>query len=201
MSKLTLIRHGQSEWNELNLFTGWKNPGLTKKGEKEAIDAGILLREKGIKFDIAFTSALKRAQDTLNIILEEIEQTSLKIIKDQSLNERDYGNLSGLNKDEARKKWGEEKVHQWRRSFDVPPPGGESLKNTSERVIPYYERNIVPRINEGLNILVTAHGNSLRSLIMHIDKISPEDIVKLEIGTGVPLIYKTKGSGNIRKVN
>ena len=136
MSKLTLIRHGQSEWNELNLFTGWKNPGLTKKGEKEAIDAGILLREKGIKFDIAFTSALKRAQDTLNIILEEIEQTSLKIIKDQSLNERDYGNLSGLNKDEARKKWGEEKVHQWRRSFDVPPPGGESLKNTSERVIP-----------------------------------------------------------------
>ena len=201
MSKLILIRHGQSEWNELNLFTGWKNPGLTKKGEKEATDAGKLLREKGIIFDIAFTSALKRAQDTLTIILKEIDQTSLKIIKDQSLNERDYGGLSGLNKDEARKKWGEDKVHQWRRSFDIPPPGGESLKNTAERVLPYYERNIVPRINEGLNILITAHGNSLRSLVMHLDKISSEDIVKLEIGTGVPLIYETESSKNIRKVN
>ena len=201
MSKLILIRHGQSEWNELNLFTGWKNPGLTKKGEKEATDAGKLLREKGIIFDIAFTSALKRAQDTLTIILKEIDQTSLKIIKDQSLNERDYGDLSGLNKDEARKKWGEDKVHQWRRSFDIPPPGGESLKNTAERVLPYYERNIAPRINEGLNVLITAHGNSLRSLVMHLDKISSEDIVKLEIGTGVPLIYETESSVNIKRVN
>ena len=201
MSKLILIRHGQSEWNELNLFTGWKNPGLTKKGEKEATDAGKLLREKGIIFDIAFTSALKRAQDTLTIILKEIDQTSLKIIKDQSLNERDYGDLSGLNKDEARKKWGEDKVHQWRRSFDIPPPGGESLRNTADRVMPYYERNIVPRINEGLNILITAHGNSLRSLVMHLDKISSEDIVKLEIGTGVPLIYETESSENIKRVN
>ena len=201
MSKLILIRHGQSEWNELNLFTGWKNPGLTKKGEKEATDAGKLLREKGIIFDIAFTSALKRAQDTLTIILKEIDQTSLKIIKDQSLNERDYGDLSGLNKDEARKKWGEDKVHQWRRSFDIPPPGGESLRNTADRVLPYYERNIVPRINEGLNILITAHGNSLRSLVMHLDNISSEDIVKLEIGTGVPLIYETESSVNIKRVN
>ena len=201
MSKLILIRHGQSEWNELNLFTGWKNPGLTKKGEKEATDAGKLLREKGIIFDIAFTSALKRAQDTLTIILKEIDQTSLKIIKDQSLNERDYGDLSGLNKDEARKKWGKDKVHQWRRSFDIPPPGGESLKNTSERVLPYYERNIVPRINEGLNILITAHGNSLRSLVMHLENISSEDIVKLEIGTGVPLIYETESSENIKREN
>ena len=201
MSKLILIRHGQSEWNELNLFTGWKNPGLTKKGEKEATDAGKLLREKGIIFDIAFTSALKRAQDTLTIILKEIDQTSLKIIKDQSLNERDYGDLSGLNKDEARKKWGEDKVHQWRRSFDIPPPGGESLRNTADRVLPYYESNIVPRINEGLNILITAHGNSLRSLVMHLDNISSEDIVKLEIGTGVPLIYETESSENIKKVN
>ena len=201
MSKLILIRHGQSEWNELNLFTGWKNPGLTKKGEKEATDAGKLLREKEIIFDIAFTSALKRAQDTLTIILKEIDQTSLKIIKDQSLNERDYGDLSGLNKDEARKKWGEDKVHQWRRSFDVPPPGGESLRNTADRVLPYYERNIVPRINEGLNILITAHGNSLRSLVMHLDNISSEDIVKLEIGTGVPLIYETESSENIKRVN
>ena len=201
MSKLILIRHGQSEWNELNLFTGWKNPGLTKKGEKEATDAGKLLREKGIIFDIAFTSALKRAQDTLTIILKEIDQTSLKIIKDQSLNERDYGDLSGLNKDEARKKWGEDKVHQWRRSFDIPPPGGESLRNTADRVLPYYERNIVPRINEGLNILITAHGNSLRSLVMHLDNISSEDIVKLEIGTGVPLIYETESSKNIKRVN
>ena len=201
MSKLILIRHGQSEWNELNLFTGWKNPGLTKKGEKEATDAGKLLREKEIIFDIAFTSALKRAQDTLTIILKEIDQTSLKIIKDQSLNERDYGDLSGLNKDEARKKWGEDKVHQWRRSFDIPPPGGESLKNTAERVLPYYESNIVPRINEGLNILIAAHGNSLRSLVMHLDNISTEDIVKLEIGTGVPLIYETESSENIKRVN
>ena len=201
MSKLILIRHGQSEWNELNLFTGWKNPGLTKKGEKEATDAGKLLREKGIIFDIAFTSALKRAQDTLTIILKEIDQTSLKIIKDQSLNERDYGDLSGLNKDEARKKWGEDKVHQWRRSFDVPPPGGESLRNTADRVLPYYESNIVPRINEGLNILITAHGNSLRSLVMHLDNISSEDIVKLEIGTGVPLIYEAESSENIKRVN
>ena len=201
MSKLILIRHGQSEWNELNLFTGWKNPGLTKKGEKEATDAGKLLREKEIIFDIAFTSALKRAQDTLTIILKEIDQTSLKIIKDQSLNERDYGDLSGLNKDEARKKWGEDKVHQWRRSFDVPPPGGESLRNTADRVLPYYESNIVPRINEGLNILITAHGNSLRSLVMHLDNISSEDIVKLEIGTGVPLIYETESSVNIKRVN
>ena len=201
MSKLILIRHGQSEWNELNLFTGWKNPGLTKKGEKEATDAGKLLREKGIIFDIAFTSALKRAQDTLTIILKEIDQTSLKIIKDQSLNERDYGDLSGLNKDEARKKWGEDKVHQWRRSFDIPPPRGESLRNTADRVLPYYESNIVPRINEGLNILITAHGNSLRSLVMHLDNISSEDIVKLEIGTGVPLIYETESSENIKRVN
>ena len=201
MSKLILIRHGQSEWNELNLFTGWKNPGLTKKGEKEATDAGKLLREKEIIFDIAFTSALKRAQDTLTIILKEIDQTSLKIIKDQSLNERDYGDLSGLNKDEARKKWGEDKVHQWRRSFDIPPPRGESLRNTADRVLPYYESNIVPRINEGLNILITAHGNSLRSLVMHLDNISSEDIVKLEIGTGVPLIYETESSKNIKRVN
>ena len=201
MSKLILIRHGQSEWNELNLFTGWKNPGLTKKGEKEATDAGKLLREKGIIFDIAFTSALKRAQDTLTIILKEIDQTSLKIIKHQSLNERDYGDLSGLNKDDARKKWGEDKVHQWRRSFDIPPPGGESLRNTADRVLPYYESNIVPRINEGLNILITAHGNSLRSLVMHLENISSEDIVKLEIGTGVPLIYETKSSENIKRVN
>jgi phosphoglycerate mutase, BPG-dependent, family 1 len=172
MYKLILIRHGQSEWNELNLFTGWKNPGLTKKGEKEATDAGKLLREKGIIFDIAFTSALKRAQDTLTIIIKEIDQTSLKIIKDQSLNERDYGDLFGLNKDEARKKWGEDKVHQWRRSFDIPPPGGESLRNTADRVLPYYESNIVPRINEGLNILITAHGNSIRSLVMHLENIS-----------------------------
>ena len=201
MSKLILIRHGQSEWNELNLFTGWKNPGLTKKGEKEATDAGKLLREKGIIFDIAFTSALKRAQDTLTIILKEIDQTSLKIIKDQSLNERDYGDLSGLNKDEARKKWGEDKVHQWRRSFDIPPPGGESLRNTADRVLPYYESNIVPRINEGLNILITAHGNSLRSLVMHLDNIRSEDIVKLEFGTVVPLIYEAESSENIKRVN
>lgn len=199
MNKLVLVRHGQSEWNSLNLFTGWKNPDLTKRGIEEAKSAGILLKTKKINFDVAFTSALIRAQRTLEIILEELNQESLKTVKDFLLNERNYGDLAGLNKDEARKKWGKDQVHKWRRSFDIPPPGGESLKDTADRVIPYYEENILPEIQKGSNVLIAAHGNSLRSLVMNIENISSEDIVKLEIGTGVPLIYEVDEKGKVTR--
>ena len=189
-SYLVLVRHGQSEWNEKNLFTGWKDPKLTPRGVDEAIKAGKELKEAGYSFDKMFTSDLFRAQDTGRIILEQMDIPSIEVIKDVSLNERNYGDLAGLNKDEARKKWGEDQVHIWRRSFDVPPPGGESLKDTAERVLPYYKENIIPELIEGLNILVAAHGNSLRALVMELEEISSEEIVELEISTGVPLIYK-----------
>ena len=189
-SKLVLVRHGQSEWNAKNLFTGWKDPKLTDLGIQEAIKAGELLKTRNVKFDLMFTSDLFRAQETGRLILEQINQKDIEIIQDQSLNERNYGDLAGLNKDEAREKWGEEQVHIWRRSFDVPPPGGESLKNTAERVLPYFEREIMPKVEKGLNILVAAHGNSLRSLVMHLENISSEEIVKLEIATGDPLTYE-----------
>tara|TARA_B100001758_G_scaffold84826_1_gene72158 strand:+ start:295 stop:903 length:609 start_codon:yes stop_codon:yes gene_type:complete len=189
-SYLVLVRHGQSEWNEKNLFTGWKDPKLTPKGVDEAIKAGKELKEAGYSFDKMFTSNLFRAQDTGRIILEQMDIPSIEVIKDVSLNERNYGDLAGLNKDEARKKWGEDQVHIWRRSFDVPPPGGESLKDTAERVIPYFKENIIPELIEGLDILVAAHGNSLRALVMELEKISSEEIVKLEISTGIPLVYK-----------
>ena len=187
---LVLVRHGQSEWNEKNLFTGWKDPKLTPKGVDEAIKAGKELKEAGYSFDKMFTSDLFRAQDTGRIILEQMENLSIEVLKDVSLNERNYGDLAGLNKDEARKKWGEHQVHIWRRSFDVPPPGGESLKDTAERVLPYFKKNIIPELMKGLNILVAAHGNSLRALVMELEEISSEEIVELEISTGVPLIYK-----------
>ena len=189
-SKLVLVRHGQSEWNAKNLFTGWKDPKLTDLGIQEAIKAGDLLETRNLKFDLMFTSDLFRAQETGRLILEQMNQTDLRVIKDQSLNERNYGDLAGLNKDEAREKWGEEQVHIWRRSFDVPPPGGESLKNTAERVLPYFEIEIMPKVKEGLNILIAAHGNSLRALVMELEKISSEEIVKLEIATGDPLTYE-----------
>ena len=189
-SKLVLVRHGQSEWNAKNLFTGWKDPKLTDLGIQEAIKAGELLDTRNLKFDLMFTSDLFRAQETGRLILKQINQKDIEIIQDQSLNERNYGDLAGLNKDEAREKWGEEQVHIWRRSFDVPPPGGESLKNTAERVLPYFEREIMPKVEKGLNILVAAHGNSLRSLVMHLENISSEEIVKLEIATGDPLTYE-----------
>ena len=189
-SYLVLVRHGQSEWNEKNLFTGWKDPKLTQRGVDEAIKAGKELKEAGYSFDKMFTSDLFRAQDTGRIILEQMDLASIEVIKDVSLNERNYGDLAGLNKDEARKKWGEDQVHIWRRSFDVPPPGGESLKDTAERVLPYYKENIIPELIEGLNILVAAHGNSLRALVMELEEISSEEIVELEISTGVPLVYK-----------
>ena len=197
-SKLVLVRHGQSEWNAKNLFTGWKDPKLTDLGIQEAIKAGDLLETRNLKFDLMFTSDLFRAQETGRLILEQMNQTDIQVIKDQSLNERNYGDLAGLNKDEAREKWGEEQVHIWRRSFDVPPPGGESLKNTAERVLPYFEREIMPKVKKSLNILVAAHGNSLRSLVMHLENISSEEIVKLEIATGDPLIYEYSNGDFVR---
>ena len=197
-SKLVLVRHGQSEWNAKNLFTGWKDPKLTDLGIQEAIKAGDLLETRNLKFDLMFTSDLFRAQETGRLILEQMNQTDIQVIEDQSLNERNYGDLAGLNKDEAREKWGEEQVHIWRRSFDVPPPGGESLKNTAERVLPYFELEIMPKVKEGLNILVAAHGNSLRSLVMELEKISSEEIVKLEIATGDPLTYEYSNGKFVR---
>ena len=188
-SHLVLVRHGQSEWNAKNLFTGWKDPSLTEKGIKEAKNAGEKIKEKNISFDIHFTSELKRAQLTGEIILSEINQNSIETIKNIAVNERDYGDLSGLNKDEARKKWGEKQVHLWRRSYDTPPPGGESLKDTSDRVIPYFKKTIKPELEMKKNILITAHGNSLRALIKNIEDITATDIVKLEIATGEPIIY------------
>ena len=197
-SNLILVRHGQSEWNKKNLFTGWKDPSLTELGVKEAIKAGELLKSKGVNFDIMFTSDLFRAQETGRLILEEMDQTDITVVKDVSLNERNYGDLAGLNKDDARERWGEEQVHVWRRSFDVPPPGGESLKNTAERVLPYFNSDILPKVNEGLNILIAAHGNSLRALVMELETISPDEIVKLEIATGDPLTYECSNGEIIR---
>ena len=192
------VRHGQSEWNAKNLFTGWKDPKLTDLGIQEAIKAGDLLETRNLKFDLMFTSDLFRAQETGRLILEQMNQTDIQVIKDQSLNERNYGDLAGLNKDEAREKWGEEQVHIWRRSFDIPPPGGESLKNTAERVLPYFELEIMPKVKEGLNILVAAHGNSLRALVMELERISSEEIVKLEIATGDPLTYEYSNGEFVR---
>jgi len=194
---LVLVRHGESEWNKLNLFTGWRDPDLTETGIAEAHRAGKLLKAEGFVFDVAFTSALKRAQHTLSIILEELGQRGLETIKDQALNERDYGDLSGLNKDEARARWGEEQVHIWRRSFDIPPPGGESLKDTAARVLPYYEAAILPQVKAGKNVLVAAHGNSLRALIMHLDKMTPDEILKLNLGTGEPHVYRLNADGSV----
>ena len=194
---LILVRHGQSEWNEQNLFTGWKDPGLTELGIKEAKNAGSLISDKGIQFDEMFTSMLIRAQDTGAIILDSINQQNIPITKNQALNERNYGSLAGLNKDDARKKWGEEQVHIWRRSFDIPPPEGESLKDTAERVLPYFHEYIMPKVIQGLSILVAAHGNSLRALIMELDLISSEDIVKLEIPTGAPIQYEFNQNGEV----
>jgi 2,3-bisphosphoglycerate-dependent phosphoglycerate mutase len=187
---LVLVRHGESEWNLTNLFTGWKDVDLTENGVKEARNAGRKLKAQGIRFDVGFTSALKRAQRSLDLILEEMGQSSIPVIKNLALNERDYGDLSGLNKDDARKKWGEEQVHIWRRSYDVAPPGGESLKDTAARVLPYYVQDILPRVLRGERVLVSAHGNSLRALVMVLDHLSPQEIVKRELATGVPLIYR-----------
>ena len=198
---LILVRHGQSEWNEKNLFTGWENPGLTNKGKSEAENAGKLIKNLDITFSYMFTSALIRAQLTGSIILSQINQEEIPIFKDKALNERFYGDLQGLNKDECRKKWGDEQVQIWRRSYDKGPPSGETLKETGERVLPYYKKEISPLLLEGANIIVAAHGNSLRSLIKFLDKVSDEDIVKLEIPTGAPIHYVFNEDGSILSRN
>jgi len=189
---LVLVRHGQSGWNLKNLFTGWKDPGLTELGVEEARTAGRRLRERGIRFDIAFTSVLSRAQETCRLLLEEIDQPNLEITRDQALNERDYGDLSGLNKDDARARWGAEQVHLWRRSYDVQPPGGESLRDTVARVLPYYVQEVLPRVMRGERVLVAAHGNSLRALVMVLDRLTPDTIPSMELATGLPLVYRLK---------
>ena len=194
---LVLVRHGESEWNKLNLFTGWRDVGLTETGVAEARRAGERLKAAGAHFDLAFTSALVRAQRTLDIILEELGQTGLEIIRDQALNERDYGDLAGLNKDDARVRWGDEQVHIWRRSFDIPPPGGESLKDTAARVLPYYESRIWPELKAGKNLIVAAHGNSLRALVMRLDNLSREQVLALNLATGAPIIYRLNTDGTV----
>lgn len=194
---LVLVRHGESEWNERNLFTGWQDVDLTARGVREARGAGRKLKDEGCRFDVAFTSALKRAQRTLDIMLEELGQTSVPVLRDQALNERDYGDLVGLNKDEAREKWGEAQVHAWRRSYDTPPPGGESLKDTAARVLPYYEAHILPEVLAGKSVLVSAHGNSLRALIMTLDGLAPEQVTQLNLATGAPTIYRLDAKGSV----
>ena len=194
---LVLVRHGQSEWNLKNLFTGWRDVDLTKQGIAEAKEAGRKLKAQGLVFDIAFTSALKRAQNTLDLLLAEMGQSRIPVIRDQALNERDYGDLSGLNKDDARKKWGEEQVHIWRRSYDIAPPGGESLRDTLARTLPYYVQEILPRVLRGERTIIAAHGNSLRALVMVLEKLSPEGILKREISTGVPIIYRLNADATV----
>lgn len=195
MAKLVLLRHGESQWNLENRFTGWVDVPLSPKGEQEAKAAGQKLA--GITFDRAYTSVLKRAIDTLTIVLEVIGQTGIPIEKDKALNERLYGELQGLNKAETAKKFGDQQVKIWRRSFDVRPPGGESLKDTADRVLPYYEQHIRPQILAGKNILIAAHGNSLRALVMQLDKLSKEAVLELNIPTGAPLFYEFDQAGNV----
>ena len=193
---LVLVRHGQSDWNLKNLFTGWKDPDLSPKGVEEACAAGRALVGFA-PFDIAFTSALTRAQHTLRLVLGEVGQSGLETIADEALNERDYGDLSGLNKDEARAKWGEEQVHIWRRSYDINPPGGESLKDTVARALPFYCQHILPRVLGGQKVLVAAHGNSLRSLVMVLDRLTPKTIPGVELETGVPIVYRLKADSTV----
>jgi 2,3-bisphosphoglycerate-dependent phosphoglycerate mutase len=192
-----LVRHGQSEWNLKNLFTGWRDVDLTPQGIEEAKAAGQKLKSRGLTFGVCFTSALKRAQNTLDLMLDELGQTGLPITRDQALNERDYGDLVGLNKDDARAKWGEEQVHIWRRSYATAPPGGESLRDTGARTWPYYLHNIQPHVLRGEGVLVSAHGNSLRALIMALDGLTPEEVVKLELATGVPVVYRLNADSTV----
>jgi 2,3-bisphosphoglycerate-dependent phosphoglycerate mutase len=194
---LVLVRHGQSEWNLKNLFTGWRDVDLSEQGHAEARTAGEKLKARGMKFDVAFTSALQRAQKTCQYILDAVGQSDLTTIRDQALNERDYGELVGLNKDDARKKWGEEQVHKWRRSYDIQPPGGESLRDTGARVWPYYLHVMQPYVLRGETVLVAAHGNSLRALIMALEGLTGEAVVKLELGTGVPMIYRLNADSTL----
>ena len=194
---LVLVRHGESEWNLKNLFTGWRDIDLTENGVAEARAAGRKLKAEGISFDVGFTSVLVRARRSLDLMLDELGQTKIPIFRDKALNERDYGDLSGLNKDDARARWGAEQVHIWRRSYDVAPPGGESLKDTAARVLPYYIQEILPSVLRGNRVLIAAHGNSLRALVMVLERLSPDDIVRREIGTGVPLIYRLAADSTV----
>jgi 2,3-bisphosphoglycerate-dependent phosphoglycerate mutase len=194
---LVLVRHGQSEWNLKNLFTGWRDVDITDKGVEEAKLAGRKLKAQGLSFDIAFTSSLKRAQRTLDLILGEMGQSDIPIHRDQALNERDYGDLVGMNKDDARAKWGEEQVLKWRRSYDIQPPGGESLKDTVARALPYYVQEILPCVLRGERTIVSAHGNSLRALVMVLERLSPEGILKRELATGVPIVYRLNGDATV----
>ncbi len=194
---MVLVRHGQSEWNLKNLFTGWRDIDLSQGGIAEARSAGRKLKAEGLAFGTCFTSALIRAQRTLDLMLEELAQTGLPITRDQALNERDYGDLSGLNKDDAREKWGADQVHVWRRSYTTQPPGGESLRDTGARVWPYYLHHMQPHVLGGEGVLVAAHGNSLRALIMALDGLSPEEVVKLELATGVPIVYRLNADSSV----
>lgn len=189
MSTLVLLRHGESQWNLENRFTGWVDVPLTEQGMAEARRAGKKLAETGITFDRCFTSELQRAQETLRIVLEVLGSPGLPVTRDQALNERHYGDLQGLDKAETAKRYGEEQVHVWRRSYDVPPPGGESLKDTAARTLPYFEANVVPALSRGENVLVAAHGNSLRSIVMDLEKLTREQVLELNIATAVPLVY------------
>jgi 2,3-bisphosphoglycerate-dependent phosphoglycerate mutase len=197
---LILVRHGESEWNKENLFTGWKNPDLTEKGIEEARLCGRRLNEHGLVPDYCFTSGLKRAQHTLDLLLEEMGILDITITRNRALNERDYGDLAGLNKDDARQRWGEEQVLIWRRSYDVPPPGGESLKDTAARTLPFYKAQIEPMVVAGKTVLVAAHGNSLRALVMAIEGLTPEEILKREIATGEPTIYRLRPDGALDSI-
>ena len=194
---LVLVRHGQSEWNLKNLFTGWKDVDLTDTGVGEARVAGQRLKAKSLRFDRAFTSDLKRAQRTLDLILEEMGQSAIPITRDLALNERDYGDLVGMNKDDARRKWGDEQVLQWRRSYDIAPPGGESLKDTVARTLPYYVQEILPAVLRGERTIVAAHGNSLRALVMVLERLTPEGILKRELATGVPIVYRLNADATV----
>lgn len=195
MARLVLLRHGESQWNLENRFTGWVDVPLSSRGIQEAKNAGDKLL--GYKFDCAFTSDLVRANETLRLLLETIGQTKIPIEKDKALNERMYGELQGLNKAETAKKYGDEQVKIWRRSYDVRPPGGESLKDTADRVLPYYEAKIKPQLLKGETILVAAHGNSLRALVMQLEQLSKEQVLELNIPTGVPLLYELDGNGKV----
>ncbi len=194
---LVLVRHGQSEWNLKNLFTGWKDPDLTELGVEEARAAGRVLKAKGLCFDRAYSSNLARARNTLEIILAEIGQSEIPALGSEALNERDYGELTGLNKDEARRKWGDAQVRLWRRSYDVRPPNGESLKDTVARALPFYCEEILPRLLRGERILIVAHGNSLRALLLVLDQLTPQGVAETELATGTVLLYRLREDSTV----
>lgn len=198
MSKLIILRHGESEWNKLNLFTGWEDVNLTDQGKIEAKLAAFAIQNLKVDVNHAYTSALKRASKTLEIVLNVLKK-DIPIISDPALNERNYGSLTGMNKDEARNKWGDEQVKLWRRSYDIAPENGESLKDTCNRTIPYFKKNILPKLHDGENIIITAHGNSLRSIIMHVEDLNEEAIVSVEIATGIPIVYEYENKKIIKK--